>query len=186
MLLQTALKEWAIATEALANGDTITLLRKGGIREIGGRFQVQQSQVWLYPTYEHQNPALLKAAYADRVQTVASGWHPETVALQAWANITHVLAVYEPQRVMALDPWHIWNERFINERLKWKAQSPLFVLLLRSYRLPQALVIPWEPAYGGCRSWLELRQAYPVETTQPVLSDTQYHQQVEAIQACLS
>ncbi len=58
--LRQALKEWAIAIEALETGKTIILLRKGGIREKGGHFQAKYLQVWLYPTYEHQKPQLLK------------------------------------------------------------------------------------------------------------------------------
>ena len=49
-----ALKEWAVAVNALESGKTIMLLRKGGIHERGGRFQVAHEQVLLYPTYEHQ------------------------------------------------------------------------------------------------------------------------------------
>jgi len=33
-----ALKEWAVAVDALEQGKTIMLLRKGGIHEQGGRF----------------------------------------------------------------------------------------------------------------------------------------------------
>jgi hypothetical protein len=67
-----ALKEWAVATRALEQGNTVLLLRKGGIHERGGVFTVAQSQVLLYPTYEHQKPHLLKAEYADQVEPVAS------------------------------------------------------------------------------------------------------------------
>ncbi|BCX07554.1 MAG: hypothetical protein KatS3mg066_1413 [Fischerella sp.] len=35
-----ALKEWAVAVTALEAGKTIMLLRKGGIHERNGRFQV--------------------------------------------------------------------------------------------------------------------------------------------------
>jgi len=48
-----ALKEWAVAVDALEQGKTIMLLRKGGIHEQGGRF-VAQNQILLYPTHEHQ------------------------------------------------------------------------------------------------------------------------------------
>ncbi len=70
MKLTQALKEWAVAVEALESAKTIMLLRKGGIREQGGRFTVAQDQVLLYPTYEHQQPHLLKPAYSSQIQPV--------------------------------------------------------------------------------------------------------------------
>jgi hypothetical protein len=51
-----ALKEWAVAVNALESGKTIMLPRKGGIHEQSGRFQVAHEQILLYPTYEHQLP----------------------------------------------------------------------------------------------------------------------------------
>ena len=97
-----ALKEWAVAVQALEAGKTIMLLRKGGIREVGNRFQVTHNQVLLYPTYEHQKPHLLKAEYADQVTPVASGWHPETVRIGGWAEITDILAVSEESAVKSI------------------------------------------------------------------------------------
>jgi len=44
-----ALKEWAVAVDALEQGKTIMLLRKGGIHEQGGRFKVAHNQILLYP-----------------------------------------------------------------------------------------------------------------------------------------
>ncbi|HIK51789.1 MAG TPA: DUF1802 family protein, partial [Oscillatoriales cyanobacterium M59_W2019_021] len=88
--LSHALKEWAVAVAALTAGKTILLLRKGGIRERQGRFEVEFDRVLLYPTYEHPKPHLLQPEYAPQVTPVESGWHPQTVLLQAWARITHV------------------------------------------------------------------------------------------------
>jgi len=62
-----ALKEWAAAVDALEQGKTIMLLRKGGIHEQGGRFKVAQNQILLYPTHEHQQPFLLRHDYAEQV-----------------------------------------------------------------------------------------------------------------------
>jgi hypothetical protein len=56
-----AFKEWATAVDALEQGKTMMLLRKGGIREEGNRFQVAQKEVLLYPTFEHQQPEFAKS-----------------------------------------------------------------------------------------------------------------------------
>src|SRR5205809_4400346 len=52
--LRHALKEWAVICRALAEGRQAILLRKGGIAEAGGEFQVEHTRFWLYPTYVHQ------------------------------------------------------------------------------------------------------------------------------------
>lgn len=179
--LTTALKEWAVAVDALIAGATILLLRKGGIREERGRFAVPRDGALLYPTYEHQKPHLLKSQYAGRVQPVPSGWHPETLAVQAWAQIAESFAVSQASAVEALFPFHIWNEQFVRERLGWKPQQPLSILLLRVYRLDRSQDIPYRSEYGGCRSWIELASPISTANSSPVLSEVDFAQQVSAI-----
>lgn len=181
--MKQALKEWSIAVQALEQGETILLLRKGGIREAGGRFEVPFDRVLLYPTFEHQDPELLKQPH--QVERVESGWHPESVKISSIADITDVLQVSEPEIVRSLLPFHIWNDRFVEERLKWKPRSPLYLLLLRVFRLAEPQVIPYQEAYGGCRSWLEIEEIN-VERITPVLSDGEYRDRVEQIQNVIS
>lgn len=176
-----ALKEWAVAVNALESGKTIMLLRKGGIHERSGRFQVAHEQILLYPTYEHQQAFMLKAEYANLVYPVTSGWHPETIRIGSWAEITDILPVSNESIVDALLPFHIWNEHFISDRLKWKPRQPLYILLLRAYKLPQEQEIPYRSEYGGCKSWIDLEQSIQIEGAKPVLSDFAYTQLIETI-----
>ena len=202
--LTHALKEWAIAVDALAAGKTIMLLRKGGIREDHKNFQVQHQRVWLYPTYEHQKPHLLKPEYATKVTIVESGWHPETVMIRSYAEITQVLSVNTLETLQALQPYHIWNEQMVRDRLKWKAsqtrafpctklcgvnasrrrgvaRQPLSVLLLRVYNLPQPLSMTYDSSYGGCKSWIDLVEPISLVGLTPILDDNTYQNQVREI-----
>jgi hypothetical protein len=176
-----ALKEWAVAVDALEQGKTIMLLRKGGIKEDSNRFNVTHDQILLYPTYEHQQPNLLKAEYDSQVKPVTSGWHPETVRIGSWAKITDIVPVSEESAVAALLPYHIWNEQFVCDRLRWKPRQPIFVLLLRVYQLPQPQTIPYRQEYGGCRSWIDLIEPISIEGAVPVLDDSEYNKQVTVI-----
>jgi len=153
------LKEWQVAVTALEQGETIVLLRKGGLREAKGQFAIAHQHILLYPTYEHQQPHLVKEQYANAIVPVTPGWHPETVRLGSWATITDSVQVSEAAPLAALLPFHIWNEAFAAERLKWKPSQPIEVLLLRVYRLAQPQIIPYNPVYGGCKSWLDLSNA---------------------------
>ncbi len=178
--LQHALKEWAIAVEALTTGKTIVLLRKGGIREAG--FKVKYPLVWLYPTYEHQKPDLLKPEYAHGVIPVTSGWHPQTVVIKSCAEITSVLPISNKNQIESLQPYHIWNEKMIGDRLKWKPQTPLMVLLLRVYRLATPQTIPYNDTYGGCKSWIELIKPIATDSVTPVIQAQEYQKQAQEIQ----
>lgn len=183
--LTSALKEWAVAVEALEQGKTIMLLRKGGISEQSGRFQVQSTRVLLYPTYEHQQLKLLKSGYSEQVTPVTSGWHPETITISSWAEITDILPVSEENAVKALLPYHIWNEQFISDRLKWKPRQPIYILLLRTYKLaPQT--ITYSSEYGGCKSWIDVEKAIAFDDTQPVIENAIYTQLVTEIRQIIS
>ncbi|MEY2834071.1 MAG: hypothetical protein RLZZ574_3331 [Cyanobacteriota bacterium] len=182
--LQHALKEWAIAVDALSTGKTIILLRKGGIHEAG--FQVQQPFVWLYPTYEHQKPDLLKPEYASKVTPVESGWHPDRVIIKSCAKITEVLPVTNREQIVALQPYHIWHEKMISDRLGWQPQRPLIVLLLRVYRLAIPKTILYDLSYGGCKSWINLIEPISVDNLNPVMSDDEYAIQAQEIATLVS
>lgn len=179
--LSHALKEWAIAVAALTAGKTILLLRKGGIRE--SMFKVKHSRVWLYPTYEHQKPGLLKVEYASQVVPVPSGWHPQTVEIKSCAEITDVLPINNPIQLDALQPYHIWNEQMISDRRAWKPQAPLMVLLLRVFSCASAQTIPYSKLYGGCKSWIDLIEPLTTDDLSAVLTDQDYEQQVTEIKA---
>lgn len=180
-MLNHALKEWSIAVEALTQGQTVLLLRKGGIREVGNHFQVPYQRVWLYPTYEHQKSHLLKPQWANRVNTVTSGWHPNHITLQAWADISYVWTVKDSPSVESLLPFHIWNEQFIAERFRWKPSQLLHLLVLRVHRLIVPITIDWQIAHGGCRSWLTLDNPLETMPSVPVLDEREFTTAVQKI-----
>ena len=179
--LNHALKEWEVTVNALEKGKTILLLRKGGIKESQGDFQLQYNPVLLYPTYEHQKPHLLKSDYASLVKTVSSAWHPQTISISSWAKITDVFQVKSSSVIKQLFSYHIWTEKFVEERLKWKQNQPLFILLLRVYLFYKPVVIPYESTYRGCRSWIQLNTHISLEASNLVMIDNDYYQITETI-----
>ena len=172
-----ALKEWNVVVNAVEGGKTIMLLRKGGLREQAGHFHVPDKQVLLYPTFEHQQPDLLKPDFASQVKTVESGWHPQTIRIGSWAQITDVLLVAWEPAIAAVFSYHIWNEKFVGDRINWKRTQPIYILLLRTYQLATAQEIPYIIQYGGCRSWIDLAAPVSLEGSVPVLSEREYIKQ---------
>src|SRR5881296_3308252 len=58
-----ALKEWAVTVRALAEGEQLLTLRKGGIRETNRHFRLEHDRFFLYPTFDHQRNDLVRASH---------------------------------------------------------------------------------------------------------------------------
>ena len=181
-----AFKEWAVTCRALAEGQQIVLVRKGGIREEGREFRLDEPRFLLYPTYEHQRADLLQPPYrADLDAVLATPPPANTVRLDHWAEVTDIYQTLEAAEVEALAPHFIWTTTYAEERLRWQPKKPLHVLLLRTYRLAETHDVPVLPSYLGCKSWVELEQPVSLEGMVPVLDDATYAARRAAIQAAL-
>src|SRR5712692_6605565 len=181
-----ALKEWAVTVQALAQGTQIILLRKGGIREEDREFRVEQSSFMLYPTYEHQRADLLQPAYRPDLEALLAAAPPsDQLRFEYWAEVTDVYETLDLAEVAALTPLHIMTENYAEERLRWRPKKPLYVVLVRVYRLPAVYTLPFTTAYGGCKSWVELERAIPLENVTPVLDDAAYAAKRDAVRAAL-
>ncbi len=155
----TALKEWALLCDLLASGRQSLLLRKGGIYESGGEFELEHKQFLLYPTYVHQDAAMLKPEYAAQVMPTAQ--EPAKIEINCWARVYWIAQVPDRVRMERLDAMHIWNHRMLDMRFNYRPNYPLYLVLLDVYRLKQRLEIPMHGDYVGCRSWVDLKA--PVE-----------------------
>ena len=58
-----AFKEWAVTVRALAEGEQLVTLRKGGIREEEKHFEVEYDRFFLYPTFDHQRNDLVRESH---------------------------------------------------------------------------------------------------------------------------
>lgn len=151
-----ALKEWAVVCNALLEGEQIVTIRKGGIREDGRHFSVPHDQFFLFPTYVHQAPELLKPAYRSGVARTLSEAESESLEITGWCNVVDIIKVADLEALDAIDSKHIWTIDYVTERLRWKKRDPLWVLVLRAYRTDQPAHIPMLENYGGCKSWVDL------------------------------
>lgn len=170
--LNVGLKEWAIVCDALCHGRQIVLLRKGGIHEVEGKFEIENNEFLLFPTYLHQNPAMVKDA--DRVAMRQYAAEPETIEISSAVVITDIVKVASRPRIDAIDAEHIWMPPLIDMRFNYKPHNPLYLLLVRAHRLPQPLTVANTPEYAGCRSWVSLTENIPTGGAIPVLDDVRY------------
>ena len=177
-----ALKEWAVVVQALGRGAQLLLLRKGGIAEEDGEFRVAAREFFLYPTGEHQQEALLQPRYMASFRSLlADAPQGGALTLENYAVVTDVWPAPELARMKQLGDAFVWNEAFLEKRYAYKPQLPLSVLVVRTYRLSQALRVPYLERYAGCRSWVELEEALPTRGAISVLDDAEFERRRDAL-----
>src|SRR5450631_3039789 len=123
-----ACKEWAVIVRALLEGEQFLDVRKGGLREDGRHFAVRADRCWLYPTFEHQQPELVKPAYRRWLTDERGDVDPQLVQIDGWADIVGVLTITEANELARLDSKLIWTPEYAASRLGWKSRQPLWVL----------------------------------------------------------
>src|SRR4028119_2294429 len=76
--MPTALKEWAVTVRALAEGEQLLTLRKGGIREENKHFEIEHDRFFLYPTFDHQRNDLVRDSHLPELgRALEEGAWPE-------------------------------------------------------------------------------------------------------------
>jgi hypothetical protein len=98
----------------------------------------------------------------------------DQVRFEMLAHVTDVLRVDDRERLLRLAPQHIWSAQFLHGRYDWEPYKPVFVLLLRTYLLPEPHTLPVRPEYGGCRSWVTLAEPVSTVGATPVLPEDRY------------
>ena len=183
---QMALKEWAITIEAMARGDQVLLLRKGGIHEDNKDFRVIHREFLFYPTYLHQKEDLIQPAHQPALRKMLEQPQDfEKVTFSHWAKTEDVLEISDQEKVNDLEPHYIWTTGYAQSRLHWKPMLPLSVLLLRVYKLETPVTVPYLPEYGGCTSWVEVLADVELGRMEPMLSDTEFQRRVDEIKGAL-
>ena len=170
-----ALKEWAVAVKALAEGVQVLALRKGGIHRDDRDFRIVHPSFLLFPTFEHQKAEFLKPAHHGGLQsTLEERRAPGQVAISYWTEVTAKFELRDEDMLDNLSPFHIWTDSYARKRLHWRPKQPLTVALLRVYRLQVPQVIPLLDEYEGCKSWVDLGSEVPLGNMAPVLGDSLY------------
>ena len=181
-----ALKEWAVTIKALDEGIQTILFRKGGIHEEGREFRIEHDRFLLYPTYEHQSEELLKDKFRKVLYAILHDLNDtKTLKIRNWATISHIAEITQMAQINALSPYYIWNNDYVYERLKWRPRKPLYMMILRIYRLLEPKTIELLPEYSGCKSWVNMRKEFSLVESRPVIKDHEFNQSLETIKSIL-
>ena len=169
-----AFKEWAVACDALRDGRQILLIRKGGIREEGGVFKMTDSEFFLMPTFEHQKRDLLQPDIIPRIDVRGVAPGPAFVEIDSYATVDSILVARNEEQVNAAAYETIWNAEYIKQRFDFNAYDPLYLVVLRVYRLVKTVTLPLLDDYVGCRSWVTLDRTLSIVGAVPALSNPDF------------
>ena len=169
--------------DALGRGEQILILRKGGIHEGKGGFQVEHPRFWLFPTLFHQQRESVLPAAQARFDVIAPEFSsPDKVGIEFFADVVDWRRIESMKDAEALRGQHIWTDQVIAERFEWGKSKNIFALALQVFRLPQRIEVPVLPSYGGCKSWIELEADISEKGAVPVLDDGAFAEKMKRFQ----
>lgn len=172
---RSALKEWGAVEQALAEGRTTVLVRKGGIHERRRDFEVEHREFWLFPTLYHQNRNELRPEFLRSLDAAEALPHDvNRVRIEHYAVVEDAFRVESLDALHRLDGLHALTRETVDSRFAYRDRPYLHVLVLRTFRLPEPHVIPNTLDYEGCVSWVELDDALPTAGARPVLPDGEF------------
>lgn len=167
-----ALKEWAVVCRALESGDQILLFRKGGIMEFRNGFELKFKDFFLFPTFEHQARESIRPEYhavlnqieknneINEVEKTTTENNSSTTKryteVTSFVEITHFGEVSNLDRLKELEDFHIWTDDYVKTRFNYNPKKPLYLLLLRTYKLKKSIKILNKPQWIGCKSWIQI------------------------------
>ncbi len=185
--MRTAFKEWAIVVDALGHGEQVIILRKGGISEGRDGFQMEHPQFLLFPTLYHQQRESVTPEARARYDQIAPGLpSPEILRLEYFAKVAACRQVDSLSSAEGLRGQHCWKDEVIAGRFDWGREKNIFAIAVRVYRLPLTIELPMSPAYGGCKSWVELEKDIVTSGAQPVLDQQAFDHKLNRFLAALN
>jgi hypothetical protein len=142
-----ALKEWSAAVHAMLDGRQTVLLRKGGIHE--KRFDLSAGEFVFFPTIAHGHAERVRPEHRALLEAAGSDSTEDEIVVR--------VAVNRPEGLDDLLDTHIWTAASVrSDRVDFRPKHRLTVLVVQARPLAESLRLPRDPAYAGCKSWVDL------------------------------
>lgn len=170
-----ALKEWAIVCKAAEDGKQVLLFRKGGIMEYRNGFELKHKNFFLFPTFEHQSMDSIQNEYKIKLESLekknmmkedpmdynsSSENNFDTTKnitnINLFVEITYFNEINDINKLEKLEKFHIWNLDYVKMRFNYNPKKPLYLMLLRTYRLNDTIKIHNKSEWAGCKSWIQI------------------------------
>jgi len=172
-----AFKEWAVVVDALGAGEQILLIRKGGIREEKGQFQLYHREFWLFPTQFHESEQSVIPSKRPTLQELAKKGTQDHVDVEYYAIADPIFKIQQSEIIDFLQGKHILSQNVLRERFEFGRENGFYAIIARVYRLPQIEKITLREEYSGCKSWIELDRSLSTNGLVPVIPDREFEDQ---------
>lgn len=184
--VRIAFKEWAVVVDALGCGEQIIILRKGGISEGRGGFQVEHDRFLLFPTLFHQQRESVLPAAQARYDVIAPRLSADVLRLEYFAEVADWRFIDSFETAQRLRGQHVWRDEVIRDRFDWGKSKSIHALAVRVFRLPAPVELPMKPEYGGCKSWVDLDCEISTEGAQAALNEPAFQAKLDSFRAALN
>jgi hypothetical protein len=164
----TALKEWSSVIAALATGEQVILIRKGGIAD--SEFGLEAQQFYLYPTYFHQG----------------EDDHRASVTVTHWCEVARTWSLRDVEQLERLAHLVALPRETLDARYRFRPDQSLHIIGVRTWALPSGVEVIFHDEYAGCRSWLSVDEEIDVTGSKLVLSDADLQAKLAAVDAILA
>lgn len=155
--MTTAFKEWALIVDALGSGRQNIILRKGGITEDGGEFELKSKKFLLFPTQFHQSNELIKEGWRPLLDGAKYQPEPNSVRIEYYAEVADSRVITDWETLNRLYNFHAWTEAVIEERFnRW--EKNVFMMIVQVYKLLEPITLELKPEYSGCKSWIDIEE----------------------------
>ena len=164
----TALKEWSNVVAALARGEHVILIRKGGLADPA--FGVEADRFYLYPTYFHQGESEARPS----------------VTVTHWCEVVRTWTVRDADVLERLAPLVVIPWDTLETRYRFRPDQTLYVIAVRTWQLAHPVEVRFREDYGGCRSWVSVEEEIDVSESKPVIGEADLRARIEAIESLLN
>lgn len=183
---RTALKEWAVLAQAMARGEIIAMVRKGGVREQRSGFAVRHDRFMIYPTYFHEKADELAPRFLPLLERASADRAPDgVIRVELVASVAAVWQVGALEPLRAIEGAHGLAWKAVESRFNYRDRPGVQVVAVRIARLPRVVEVPEVRRYAGCVSWVELDDAIDVSDATPVLADSPFANRLSALREAL-
>ena len=176
-----------MVVDALLRGEQAVIVRKGGLREGPGGFHLEHLEFLLFPTLFHQQREAVTPAAQARYDELAPHFPPpETLRIEGFARVIAWGRLGSLASACQLRGQHIWRDDVIAERFDWGREKHIHALAIRVFRLDSTFELPMRPAYGGCKSWVQLEEEVSLAGARPVLAEAAFAAALDQFQKALA
>lgn len=186
-IVLTGFKEWSSVIRGLETGDQACLIRRAPRDE--SPFDLSRRRFWLVPTYSHQSEEALQPVYREHLEDTEAQREEhgeDRVRIQSWVDVKALMRIRKMERLNRLTEHTIYSPRCLQNRFQFQAGECLYLLVVRTYSLPDPRLLEKRPEYATCTRtggdrWVQIQQRIPLQTNNPALTDEEFEAEKQAL-----